>query len=86
MAGSLHALEGHFPKGWAPHDTRADRAFADLFDRCAVGRSLTLPGVRSMTGLDLIAPAITQPVASAPDSPSDELIEELTRTIKAAYQ
>ena len=55
-------------------------------DRVKVGRwSLTFPGVRSMTDLDPAAPA-TQAAAGEPEKPADELSEELTRTIKAAYQ
>jgi hypothetical protein len=55
-------------------------------DRVKVGRrSLTLPGVRSMTDPDPAAPA-TKPGAGEPEKPADELSEELTRTIKAAYQ
>ena len=48
-------------------------------------RSLTVPGVRSMTDLDPVAPA-TKPGPGEPEKPTDELSEELTRTIKAAYQ
>lgn len=58
--------------------------------RVKVGRRmLAVPGVRSMTDPD---PA-PHPVASAakpdddkPEKPTDALSEELTRTIKAAYQ
>ena len=53
-------------------------------ERVKVGRRvLTVPGVRSMTN-DPVAPA-TKP-GVAPEKPTDELSQELTRTIKAAYQ
>jgi hypothetical protein len=49
-----------------------------------VGRRLVpLPDVRSMTS-DPVAPA-TKPVGET-EKPSDEPSEELTRTIKKAYQ
>ena len=52
-------------------------------ERVKVGRRvLTVPGVRSMTTAP-VAPA-TKPVE--PEKPTDELSEQLTRTIKAAYQ
>jgi hypothetical protein len=55
-------------------------------ERVKVGRRLvTLPGVRSMTDPDPVAPA-TKPGVGEPEKPTDELSEELTRTIKAAYQ
>ncbi len=55
-------------------------------ERVRVGRRLvTLPGVRSMTGPDPAAPA-TKPGVGEPERPADELSEEFTRTIKAAYQ
>ena len=55
-------------------------------ERVKVGRrSLMLPGVRSMTDLDPVAPA-TKPGVGEPEKPTDELSEELARTIKAAYQ
>jgi hypothetical protein len=55
-------------------------------ERVKVGRrSLTLPGVRSMTDVDPVAPA-TKPGVGEPEKPTDEPSEELTRTIKAAYQ
>ena len=58
--------------------------------RVKVGRRLlALPGVRSMTDPDPVAPAIkpgTGPDAGEPDKPTDELNEELTRMIKTAYQ
>ena len=54
-------------------------------ERVRIGRRLvTLPGVRSMTDADPVA-ASTKPVGE-PEKPSDELSEELTRTIKKAYQ
>jgi hypothetical protein len=54
--------------------------------RVKVGRRLlVLPGVRSMTNPDPVAPA-TKPGAAKPDKPTDELNEELTQMIKAAYQ
>jgi hypothetical protein len=48
-------------------------------------RSAAVPAVRSMTDLDPVAPATT-PGAGEPESPADEPGEEITRTIKAAYQ
>ncbi len=55
-------------------------------ERVKVGRrSLTLPGVRSMTDLDPVAPA-TKPGVGESEKSTDELSEELIRTIKAAYQ
>ena len=55
-------------------------------ERVKVGRrSLTLPGVRSMTDLDPVAPA-TKPGVGEAEKSTDELSEELIRTIKAAYQ
>jgi hypothetical protein len=55
-------------------------------ERVKIGRRLvTLPGVRSMTDPDPVAPATT-PGDGEPEKPTDELSEELTRTIKAAYQ
>ena len=54
--------------------------------RVKVGRRLLmLPGVRSMTNPDPVAPP-TKPGAGEAGKPTDELNEELTRTIKAAYQ
>lgn len=54
--------------------------------RVKVGRRLlVLPGVRSMTDPDPVAPA-TKPGAGEPDKPIDELNEELTRMVKTAYQ
>ena len=53
-------------------------------ERVKVGRRLlVVPGVRSMT--DPVARA-TKPGAGEPQKPTEELSEELTRTIKAAYQ
>ena len=50
-----------------------------------VGRRLVpLPGVRSMTS-DPATPA-TKPADGTPEKASDEPSEELTRTIKKAYQ
>lgn len=55
-------------------------------ERVKVGRHLvTLPGVRSMTDPDPVALAM-KPGGGEPEKPNDELSEELTRTIKAAYQ
>jgi hypothetical protein len=48
-------------------------------------RLLVLPGVRSMTNPDPVTPA-TKLGAVEPDKPTDELNEELTQMIKAAYQ
>ena len=56
-------------------------------ERVKVGRRLlTLPGVRSMTAPDPVAPPATKPGVGEPEKPAEELSEELTRTIKAAYQ
>ncbi len=55
-------------------------------ERVRVGRQwLTVPGVKSMTDSAAGAPA-TKPGVGAAEKPTDELSEELTRTIKAAYQ
>lgn len=55
-------------------------------ERVKVGRRfVTLPVVRSMTDTDPGAPA-TRPGVDEPEPPADELSEELTRTLKAAYQ
>jgi hypothetical protein len=55
-------------------------------ERVRVGRRLlTLPGVRSLTDPDAVVPA-TKSDSDEPERPADELSEELTRTIKAAYQ
>ena len=54
--------------------------------RVKVGRRLiTMPGVPSMTASDPAAPE-TKPRDGALEKPKDELSEELTRTVKAAYQ
>ena len=54
--------------------------------RVRVGRRVvTLPSVKSKTDLQPVAPA-TKPGDGEPEKPTDELSEELTRTIKAAYQ
>jgi hypothetical protein len=54
-------------------------------ERVKVGRRLvTVPGVRSMTDPTPGAPA-TKP-GGEPQSPTDELSEELVQTIKKAYQ
>ena len=49
------------------------------------GRLLTVPGVTSMTDPNPIAPP-TKSADGESDKPTDELTEELTRTVKAAYQ
>jgi hypothetical protein len=55
-------------------------------ERVKVGRRLvTLPGVRSMTDAAPAA-ATKKPDSVGPEQPADELSEDLTRTIKAAYQ
>ena len=55
-------------------------------ERVKVGRRLvTLPAVRSMTDPNPVAPA-TKADGGEPEKPTDELSEELTRKIKAAYQ
>jgi hypothetical protein len=55
-------------------------------ERVKVGRRLlTVPGVRSMTDPNPVAPA-TKPGVGELERPTDELSEELTRTVKAAYQ
>ena len=55
-------------------------------ERVKVGRRLvTLPGVRSLTDAAPAAPT-KQSESGDPDKPAEELSEELTRTIKAAYQ
>ena len=54
--------------------------------RVKIGRRLlVLPAVRSMTDIDPVVPAIKADAGEA-EKPTDELSEELTRTIKAAYQ
>jgi len=55
-------------------------------ERVKVGRrTLTVPGVRSMIDPDPVAPA-TESSDGEPERPTDELSEELARTVKAAYQ
>ena len=55
-------------------------------ERVKVGRRLVMvPGVRSMTDPDPAVPAATSGVGE-PERPTDELSEELARTVKAAYQ
>ena len=55
-------------------------------ERVRIGRRLvTLPGVRSMTDPDPVAPG-SKPGVGEPEKPTDEPSEELTRTIKKAYQ
>lgn len=49
------------------------------------GRWFRVPGVPSMTDPDPVAPT-TKSGDSESAKPSDELTEELTRTVKAAYQ
>ena len=48
-------------------------------------RRLAVPGVRSMTDPDPVAPG-PKPGVGEPEKPTDELSEELTRAIKKAYQ
>lgn len=48
-------------------------------------RRITVPGLRSMTDPSLVVPT-TKPGDGESDRPIDELAEELSRTIKAAYQ
>ena len=55
-------------------------------ERVKVGRqSFTVPGVRSMTDPHPVAPA-TKSGDGEPERPTEELSEELTRVVKAAYQ
>ena len=55
-------------------------------ERVKVGRRLvTLPGVRSMTAPGPVVSTAKSGVGE-PEKPTDELSEELIRTIKAAYQ
>ena len=55
-------------------------------ERVKVGRRLfTMPGVAAMTDANPVAPA-TKSGNGEPERPADELSEELTRTVKAAYQ
>lgn len=62
------------------------KRFPGSGERVKVGRrSVALPRVRSMTDPDPVAPA-TKPGDGEPQRPTDELSEELTRMIKAAYQ
>ena len=49
------------------------------------GRWFTVPGVPSMTDPDPVAPT-TKSGDGASEKPADELTEELTRAVKAAYQ
>ena len=54
--------------------------------RVKVGRRvITVPGVTSMTDPNRAVPT-TKPGDSESEWPTDELTEELTRTVKAAYQ
>ena len=55
-------------------------------ERVKVGRRfLALPGVRSMTNPDPVAPA-TKPGAGEREKPTDEPNDSVTQTIKKAYQ
>ena len=55
-------------------------------ERVKVGRRLlVVPGVKSMSDRDPVVPAPT-PAGGESEKPADEPSEELTRTIKAAYQ
>jgi hypothetical protein len=55
-------------------------------ERVKVGRRLiTVPGVTSMTDPNRAAPT-TKSGDIESERPTDELTEELTRTVKAAYQ
>lgn len=55
-------------------------------ERVKVGRRfLALPGVRSMTDPDPVAPT-TKLGAGEPEKPTDELNDRIIQTIKAAYQ
>ncbi len=55
-------------------------------ERVKVGwRLVALPGVRSMTAPEPVAPA-AKPGVGEPERPADEPSEELTRMVKAAYQ
>jgi len=55
-------------------------------ERVKVGRRLfSVPGVRSMKDPTPVAPAAKSGGGEL-EKPTDELIEELTRTVKAAYQ
>jgi hypothetical protein len=48
-------------------------------------RPIAMPGVPVMADPDQAAPA-TKPCDDESERPADELTEELTRTVKAAYQ
>jgi hypothetical protein len=55
-------------------------------ERVKVGRRLfTVPGVTSMTDPNPVAPTRTSGDGES-EKPTDELTEELTRTVKVAYQ
>ena len=58
--------------------------------RVKVGaRMLAVPGVKSMTDPDPAPDSVAsaaKPDDGEPEKPTDSLSEELTRTIKAAYQ
>ena len=55
-------------------------------ERVKVGRRwLTVPGVTSMTDANPVAPTAKSGDGKL-DRPTEELTEELTRTVKAAYQ
>ena len=55
-------------------------------ERVKVGRRLvTVPGVRSLTETNPAPPAAKLGVGE-PEKPTEEVSEELTRTIKSAYQ
>ena len=55
-------------------------------ERVKVGsRLLTVPGVTSMTDANPVAPTRKSGDGEL-QKPTDELTEELTRTVKAAYQ
>jgi len=55
-------------------------------ERVKVGRRLlVVPGVKSMTDLHPVVLESTS-AGGEPEKPADEPSEELTRTIKAAYQ
>ena len=62
------------------------RRLPEAGERVKVGRRLiTVPGVTSMTNPNPAA-AAPKPGHSELEKPTDELTEELTRTVKAAYQ
>ena len=62
------------------------RRLPEAGERVKVGRRLiTVPGVTSMTNPNPAA-AATKPGHGELEKPTDELTEELTRTVKAAYQ